>query len=713
MGKRSAARKKQKAPPARPRRRALPLLLFVAAVLLFANTLGHEFVFDDVTLIVQNPLVTGLQWGELAGFHSYRPVRTLTYMVNYWLGGAEPFGYHLVNVLLHGLNVVLVFRFLERLGGTAAWAGWGALFFAVHPVQTAAVAYVSGRKDLLATLFLLGGLLVYLAYREKPRPALLVLAFLLFVLGVLSKEVALVFPGLMLLTDLYRNRIRGKAGGLGNLAASVRRFWWLYLVLVALAAAGVLYSVEVLEASRIEGVWGDSWTANWGTSFKLFQHYLLLVVFPYPLRADYLGEVFPVSAGFGEPATLLAVLLAAAYGAAAVWASRRQPAVSFGMLWFALALLPVLQLIPFHELAADHFLYLPLVGAAFLVGFAMDALVRSRRWKTPATVTVGILCALYAAVSFDRNRDWKDKESLWTATLEAAPGSYRAHCNLGGIAQQQRDLERALRLTQRCLELDPSRTLPYSNLGGIHRDLGSQALAAGRLEEAEEHLDQAVEYSLTALRMEDSPWTRSNLADAYKDLALLAQRRGEGRREVSRLRRMAADEFERAIARAQGSEVLPVLIYKLGAVYLDAGNYPKALELFLQCVDSLRGWPLAQAATGFAFLQVGEYEQSIEYFGRALRMQPSVDAYVGLAHAQESLGRTAAARETLASALQLFPANPEILYHLGRLHLETGELQQARSYLLLALQASPSAGFSQSVRLLLEKSGAPGAGGSG
>ncbi len=206
--------------------------------------------------------------------------------------------------------------------------------------------------------------------------------------------------------------------------------------------------------------------------------------------------------------------------------------------------------------------------------------------------------------------------------------------------------------------------------------------------------------------MEDSPWTRSNLADAYKDLAVLAQRRIAGGREISRLRRLAADEFERAIARAQGSEVQPVIVYKLASVYLDAGNYEKALVYLLRCVESLRSWDLPQAATGFAYLELGEYERSIEYFGRALQLRPSVDAIVGLARAQESLGEPGKALETLSTGLEVFPKAAAILYHLGRLHLEAGNPELARSFLLRALQSSPSAGFSQSVRELLVKAGA-------
>ncbi len=703
MGRRAAARKKPGS-GARASRSplVLVLLLLLLVGILYGNTLGHDFAFDDVTLILQNPQVTQLRWGEILSTKSYRPVRTLTYAVNYWVGEKQAFGYHLVNLLLHALNVILVLELFRRLGGSLTWAAAGALIFAAHPVQTAAVAYVSGRKDLLATMFLLAGLLAYLGFRESRKLRWLLVAFLSFILGVLSKETALVFPVLLVLTDLYY-RQQGKPSGFLSLFRSLLRFWWFYLLLAGAAALGVYYSVEVLQASRMEGMWGGSWSTNWGTSFKLFVHYLRLALFPHPLVADYLGQVFPVSEGWLEPATLLAVALTAAFLALAAVTFFRVPPLSYGLLWFWISLLPVLQLIPFHELAADHFLYLPLVGIAFVAGFGLDRLVQQPAWKVPAWGVFATLILASSVATVDRNRDWKNNETLWTATYRVAPGSYRANCNLGGLAQQKRDLEAALRLTLRCAELDPSKSLPWSNLGGVYRDLGSQALRAGEFELAQDYLEQAVQYSEKALKIEDNPWARSNLADAFKDLAILAESRGEGALRVALLRRRAIREFERAVRRAAGYDAQSVLIFKLGAVHLDAGRYAEALRYFRQCVDRLPQWAQAQAATGYAYLQIGRYRESIRYFERGLALQKDLDSYLGMARAQEALGDTQRAKETLLSALEAFPGQPEVMYHLGRLSLQEGKRTEARAYLLRALQAARGSELSGSAQELLQQ----------
>ncbi len=712
MGRPSSKKKRKSAHAARGN---WPLVasgfLFLFSCAIYLNTLGHGFVFDDVTLILQNARVTQLKWSEILSLSSYRPVRTLTYAINFWAGGRDAFGYHLFNVLLHGCNAVLLFRFFRKMQVSLTWAFSGALIFAAHPIQTAAVAYISGRKDMLATFFVLAGLLAYLSFRESRQVRSLLLVVVCFVLGVLSKEVALVFPALLLLTDLCRNR-RSIADPLKILVASFRNFWWLYLSMVAMALAGLYYSVEVLQASRMEGQWGGSWSTNWGTSFKLFLHYLRLVVVPYPLLADYRGDVFAFSAGFSEPTTLASLLLTAAFVGFGIWAFGRSPKLTFGMFWLLIALLPVLQLIPFHELAADHFLYLAMVGPAFLAGFAVDRMTERTSRKEWVWAGMALVVLACTAATLHRNRDWKDNETLWAATYRMAPGSYRANCNLGGLAQQQRDLDRALSFTKRCLELDPTEALPYSNLGGLYRDLGAQSIGAGRLEEAESHLHKAIEHLERALTLEDNPWARSNLADAFKDLAYIAEIRGDGFHKVAELRQRAIEEFKRAVPRAAGYDAQAVIIYKLGAVYLDAGRYREALTYFLQCVDQLRQVAQPQAATGYAYLQLGQYGESIPFFERALALEATPDAFLGLARAQEALNGPQQAIATLETASRHFPSESEILYELGRLHVAAGDRAMGRAYLLRALQSSPREEISRSVRELLERIRGTGAGAS-
>src|SRR5712692_9504485 len=187
--------------------RRIAILIFVAAWAVYLNSLGGQFVFDDTSIIQNNPQIrslgiTNLQhifgshyWQTVAGQGGlYRPVVILSYALNYAVGGFDPAGYHFVNVLLHALNSVLVFLIIHELFGDLVFAAWSGLLFALHPIRTEAVAYVVGRAESLAAFFFLVAWLCYI--RRK-----LVLSAAAFLLAVLSKESAFTFLAVPLLTD--------------------------------------------------------------------------------------------------------------------------------------------------------------------------------------------------------------------------------------------------------------------------------------------------------------------------------------------------------------------------------------------------------------------------------------------------------------------------------------------------------------------------------
>ena len=281
---------------------------------------------------------------------------------------------------------------------------WVPCFLRVHPVQTASVAYVSGRKDLLAAFFLLLASLLYIQWRRRrgwPRGVFTGLAVFL---AVLSKEVAVVFPVLFVLIDLCGSRKSFRAGDGKGVTAALKKSARLYTLLATVAIAAVYYAVVWTEASRMAGYWGGSLAAQWATSFKLFVHYLSLALMPYPLLADYTG-VFPISTGLTEAATLVCVLISAAYLGLAVWLLRRRPLVTLGMGWFLVPLLPVLQIVGFHEIAADHFLYLPMVGAALVFGNLGAEAAASPKANVLAKAFLLAIFVLGSILTVSRNLD--------------------------------------------------------------------------------------------------------------------------------------------------------------------------------------------------------------------------------------------------------------------------------------------------------------------
>lgn len=681
----------------------IPVVIFLLAFGLYLNTLSHGFVFDDTTLISQNPQVKQLKWADIVSGRSYRPVRTLTYAVNYALGGEDAFGYHLFNVMFHAFNAVLVYLLFWTWTSSNILAGSGALLFLAHPVQTAAVAYISGRKDLLATFFVLLGCYLYALYRKKNRRFLVFLSLFFFLLGILCKEVVIVFPGLLVLFDILLWRT-GTPGSQAErlLLQTLKKSPFFYGLSVLIALLAAYYAIFLTQASRMVGLWGGSLVTHLGTCFKLFVHYLKLVLVPYPLIADYTGEVFPISKGFLEPSTLLAVAVVSGYLILTGWACRRNPRLAFGLLWFLLALLPVLQIVPFHKIAADHFLYFPAVGMAFLGGWATEYLARSKGVGILAWGLVGLTSLVFAGVTVDRNHDWANEQSLWAATIKMAPDSYRANTNLGMIYQSQGRSELAIRHTKRSLELDPNRGLPWNNLGAIYHDLAEKANLEGKPQKAAILAEERIRSLEKSIALDSTdPFAFGNLGTCFKQLGLAMELTGETEKALQH-RKTAVRHFQKALRMPSDKEVFPVLWFNLGMVFFDAGYYDQAVDYLKNFVVPFPDNMLGQYWMGVSYFRQKKYAEGIPYLEKACALQPKLDSWGMLAKSYEELGENGKSIQTYLRAMRQFPNSAEVHYNLGVLYHRVGEGKRALEHLERALQLSPDDPLVLNIRTMMD-----------
>lgn len=684
--------------------------VFLLGIGLYLNTLGHGFVFDDSTLIKQNPSLLDLNLWDLIGPHSYRPMRSLTYAFNYWVGGLDPFGYHLFNVILHALNGVLVLILVFQLAGRIWLAVPAAAIFVAHPVQTAAVAYISGRKDLLATFFLLVGLLLYLRFRRgSGKYRWMALSAAAFLLACLSKEVALVFPALVACLELLLAEQRGTFTGLRDF---LRRHWAKLSLLFVLAFSLLLYALFWVPASRAPGFWGGSALTNYGTSLKLFAHYLKLILWPHPLIADYLGKVLSLSTGLLEPATLLCGVLLLTYMALAIWGWRKQPLLGFGLSWFGIAIAPVLQIIPFHELAADHFLYLPAVGFAIVAGIGFDWVLSRKDVRVLGGASLLAVVGMYSWLTVIRNPVWARPETLWAATYRDAPNSFRANCNLGIFAHQAKEPLKAVEFTEKCLELKPQDPLPYANLGAIKRDLGLQAIRRREFDHAEQLEKEALHYLQKAVELDpDNIWDLSNMGDAYRDLGLIYEARGD-EETTKALRTRSFDYFLKALAIPGDHPVRPGIFYKMGAIFVDGQDYAGGIPFLKKAADTLPEFGQAQYVLGFSYYMVArqnpqakaaDWENARKYLERAMHLQPQADIAVYLADCYRSLGASQKAAQILQRGTELFPNAADIYYNLGLLYESQGLPALARQEYFKYLELAPDGPLSGDVRKRLGK----------
>lgn len=456
-----------------PRDRAHPFILLGAVGLAYLNSFAGAFQFDDYNVIVEAQAVQSWAswWRDLP--QGIRPLLKASYTFN-WTSGAGLFGFHLVNLLVHAGNVLLVYVLSRSiLAGTKAVrtdlvadaALLTSLLFALHPVQTEAVTYVSGRSASLMTVFYLAGLLTYVRGCEgqgSRRMAFLSPCFFLCALAV--KETAVTLPVVLLLWELTVRTDRA------SWRAILRRqaIHWLLLA----AALGIL-----MLHPRYEWLLGVSLRArspgdNLLTQIHGIVYLLSHVLWPVQLNIDPdLPVITSWSPGLAAEAMGLALLATLGLGNL-----RRRPSLAFGILWSLVQLLPTNSVLPRLDVANDRQLYLAgwglfLIGSVTLVKLLTLRLASdgegSRRssirrvWLTTAAL---LLPLLLGWLTIERNADYRTEVSLWEQTVTLSPNKPRAWNNLGYayfLAGRPVEAGEAYRTA---LRLDPRFALAGNNL---------------------------------------------------------------------------------------------------------------------------------------------------------------------------------------------------------------------------------------------------------
>jgi len=620
------------------------LLLVVVSALPYLNTLGNGFVFDDNLLItvhiqdVTTPwrFLMKLPWG---GAPNFRPIQTLSYAIDFAIGGTAPTVYHLSNLLYHTMTVLLVFHVVRLLTGAWRAALLVALLFGAHPIQTESVAYITGRRDLLSTLFYLLGLLAFIRYRESGRRSRLAAAIVAYLLAVLSKEMAITLPLVWLTYDLLRmvnpqpgepltSVLRGLAGGLRRF---LRESGLLYLtcLLAAAAAAARLY-LATASKFGLDALVGSSLPMRLLTSARGVVHYIKLLLFPATLNADYSYNAFPMTDSWGDPRAWLALLTVALLLFGLLKLLTYSKMAAFGGLWFFITLLPASQLIPLPEKMAEHYLYLPSVGVALLVGMLLDRWAKTPRATRALAVGFSVVLLLFVVRTVVRNRDWKDEVTLWRKTVQTAPACARAHYNLAAALMSRGDLVAARRELETLLQLIPDYAV-------AHHDLGIIA-------EQEQRYDDARREYETALRLApEYLGPRVSLAK----LAILADQLDDAEEYLEETLRIVAHHPEKT----------PYAVYYyLGVIHEKRGELAAARGQFELATRADPGRAKAYRRLGMVAAKQGDLAAAAKAFEAVVRLLPaSANDHYNLALIYQQQGWALGAQQHYEIAVRLRP----------------------------------------------------------
>jgi tetratricopeptide (TPR) repeat protein len=479
------------------RPRVIGLALALLTLLLYLPVTRDNFInFDDDDYVTENQVVkngltwTGIKWAFMTGHASnWHPLTWLSHMTDCDLFRLNPGGHHLVNVLFHAANTVLLFILLFRLTAALWPCAFIAALFAWHPLHVESVAWVSERKDVLSTFFALLTLLSYVRCAQKqsrvegreskastaspaldPRPSTFDYSFALifFALGLMSKPMLVTLPFVMLLLDFWPIQRFNHATIQRLLIEKIPFF------LLTVASCVVTYFAQRNEAVAslakvpLQLRFENALTAYTSYLFKTFWPTHLSVFYPLPGQIPWL--VVAASA---------ALLI---FISALVWLERkRNPCLLVGWLWFAGTLVPVIGLVQVGDQAmADRYIYFPLIGIFIAVTFAFEKWSAQVSFPKILPVATGFLI-LAACLTLTENqlRYWHDSESLFTHALAVTKDNALAHLNLGAAFEENGKSAEALSQYQQALALNPQRDEADNDIGKLLFEMNKPEAALG------------------------------------------------------------------------------------------------------------------------------------------------------------------------------------------------------------------------------------------
>lgn len=676
-------------------------ILFVVVFGIYLNSFDHGLVgFDDAAVLHGAPGGMGgtlvlKDWAKrtyenplryVPDFFFERQLRNLSHLLDQTLSGEDLWGYRVANTLYHFVASFFAFLIAARLLGSRPAGLAAALLFAVHPVQTESVVYLGGRRDVLYGMLGLGSLHLWLEAIEEKRSNLLFSAILLWVLALSAKQTALALPllGLACLRLLHPwaklrpllRRYRGHCAFVllffGSLV--VFHFWREYG-----KSARLQLPTEVLW-------YGGGAFSHWATEPRILLHSLKLLAWPLALSGDYSYRVFDPSRSFWELSSF-ASLLALAGIAGLSWVVRkRQPLVAFSLLWTALAYAPHLPVFPtLHNLEcfAEHWLYLPVLGMALLVGHGF--LIAERRLPRAGWALLGVLSVLLSTRTILRNRDWKDDLTFWSKTSQAHPECARAQGALGLAHFNRGRLKEAEAFYQKALRIRPDYPEDLVNLGIVYH-------STGRWKQAEETLKRVLRQPFGR---------RLFLGPVYHNLGIVYLRTG---RPLE-----AHRAFRSAVAAGMWTPSQYGVIHAL--LLVNPVERARQLRAYRDILSRDPGYVPVLNEMGLFLLRQREAGESIPYFERALSRDPDfLNARINLGSAYAGQGRFVQAHLHLKRAVQMNPDSSEAWLALAQLHRKWGMLPRAREAAEKAVELRNSPGAYQELLKAQEAIGRMGSG---
>lgn len=626
------------------------IFLVLAVLAVFGQTAHFEFVgYDDQLYVFQNPVVErglsvqAIGWAFThAQVSNWIPLTTLSHMLDCQIFRLCAGSHHLVNVLWHAANAVLLFLVLRQMTGSLWRSAFVAALFAIHPLRAESVAWVSERKDVLSGFFFLLTVGAYVHHVRRPSHAGYVVMLLLFAFGLLAKSMVATLPFVLLLLDYWP---LGRWHDWRQFLALVRE----KIPLFALAAGACVASALV---PGLLVAYKTPLFERIGNALVSYVVYLRQMIFPAGLAAHY-----PIVAS-GQPnwKVCLAFFLLAAFSAAVVACRKKRPWLLMGWLWYLGMLFPVIGIIQISSDAAhaDRYTYLPEIGLAIAATWLVADW--SVGWRNRRMVLGCLMVSVISALTVWGHKQtsyWRNDESLWTRTLACTSDNRGDNfnsvaCNgLGNALSKKGQKNQAIALYQKALQINPVYKVARYDLGIALFDKGET--------------EQAIAQYRTALKIDP------DYAEARNNLGVALFAKGEKQEAFAQYRKALEIKPDYGEAR-----------YNLANALLQMGKREEAIAEYRKALQATPDDARIFNNLGIALATKGENAGAIAQFRQALAIDPDfVDARYDLGAALVKNGNLDDALAQYRKALEIKPDYAQARFGLGKVLLRKGDLDGA------------------------------------
>lgn len=649
------------------------IFIIILGFILYANSINGSFVWDDEALIADNtyirdwhhlPEIFTQSIGAGAGkfSRSYRPIQIFSYLIDFSLWKTDIRGYHITNIILHILVALSLFWLINILFKDKILAFIASILYMAHPIHPEAIAYISGRADPLASIFMLLCFILYVKDTKANNLVVLILMVLSYICALLSRESTLMFPLLILAYHFsFRKKLALKQFSL------ITGVTIMYIV-VRLSAFSYMFSKMPSHAPFFQRIPGF---------FVAITNYIRLLIVPFGLHMEYGAKTFSLI----DPKAILGIIIFGFLIRYAFKMRKSNRLISFSILWFFVTLLPSSNIYPVNAYMAEHWLYMPSAGFFLIMAYGLTYLYRRKGLKFLGVVIIVSLLAFYSFLTIRQNTYWQEPVSFYERTLKYSPDSpkvyynlantykgsgrfkeaieyykksisiepefFDSHNNLGNVYNLLRKYQEAIESYKRAIEINPDFANAYNNVGIVYNILG-------RYQEAMDSYKKAIEIN-------------PNYAIAYNGIGILYALKGENEEAINYYKK--AVELDPNYSNAYNN---------LGTMYYRTGRKREAIASYKKAIEIDPDGPEAYCSLAEVYEKMGRHQESVAFSSKAIEKDPNnAKAYYNLANTYSSLGRHKEAIDLYKKSLEKRPNNPYTYNNMGMAYNELRMYEEA------------------------------------